>query len=162
MHYTGSLLPCHLCDPELAIWRASIFAVLMVCLPLILAGQRQPDSGLPVRLYTFLVALSGFLWGSLVLLWSADLALSDQRIISILPMALTMGVIVICGSWPLTYRAFVVGLQIPVLIILFLSADSRLACLVAPLLEVPLLALQKVEEGGIFLRMKHSIQRYFQ
>jgi len=28
--------------------------------------------------------------------------------------------------------------------------------------EVPLLALQKVEEGGIFLRMKHAIQRYFQ
>ena len=28
--------------------------------------------------------------------------------------------------------------------------------------EVPLLALQKVEEGGIFLRMRHSIQRYFQ
>ncbi len=28
--------------------------------------------------------------------------------------------------------------------------------------EVPLLALQKVEEGGIFTRMKHSIQRYFQ
>ena len=28
--------------------------------------------------------------------------------------------------------------------------------------EVPLLALQKVEQGGIFLRMKHSIQRYFQ
>lgn len=28
--------------------------------------------------------------------------------------------------------------------------------------EVPLLALQKVEEGGIFKRMKHSIQRYFQ
>ena len=28
--------------------------------------------------------------------------------------------------------------------------------------EVPLLALQKVEEGGIFLRMQHSIQRYFQ
>ncbi|MEE9319440.1 MAG: D-alanyl-D-alanine carboxypeptidase family protein [Granulosicoccus sp.] len=28
--------------------------------------------------------------------------------------------------------------------------------------EVPLLALQKVEEGGIFLRMKHSIMRYFQ
>jgi hypothetical protein len=28
--------------------------------------------------------------------------------------------------------------------------------------EVPLLSLQKVEEGGIFLRMKHSIQRYFQ
>lgn len=28
--------------------------------------------------------------------------------------------------------------------------------------EIPLLALQKVEEGGIFLRMKHSIQRYFQ
>ncbi len=28
--------------------------------------------------------------------------------------------------------------------------------------EVPLLALQKVEEGSIFLRMKHSIQRYFQ
>lgn len=28
--------------------------------------------------------------------------------------------------------------------------------------EVPLLALQKVEEGGIFTRMKHSIQRLFQ
>lgn len=28
--------------------------------------------------------------------------------------------------------------------------------------EVPLLALQKVEEGGMFLRMKHSIQRFFQ
>lgn len=28
--------------------------------------------------------------------------------------------------------------------------------------EVPLLALQKVEEGGILTRMKHSIQRYFQ
>jgi len=28
--------------------------------------------------------------------------------------------------------------------------------------EVPLLALQKVEKGGLFLRMKHSIQRYFQ
>lgn len=28
--------------------------------------------------------------------------------------------------------------------------------------EVPLLALQKVEEGGIFRRMKHSIMRYFQ
>lgn len=28
--------------------------------------------------------------------------------------------------------------------------------------EVPLLALQKVEEGGFFLRMKHSIQRYFE
>lgn len=28
--------------------------------------------------------------------------------------------------------------------------------------EVPLLALQNVEEGGIFTRMKHSIQRYFQ
>jgi len=28
--------------------------------------------------------------------------------------------------------------------------------------EVPLLALQKVEEGGIFRRMKHSILRYFQ
>ncbi|NND91033.1 MAG: D-alanyl-D-alanine carboxypeptidase [Granulosicoccus sp.] len=28
--------------------------------------------------------------------------------------------------------------------------------------EVPLLALQKVEEGSIFLRMKHSIQRYLQ
>ena len=28
--------------------------------------------------------------------------------------------------------------------------------------EVPLLALQKIEEGGIFLRMKHSVQRYFQ
>ena len=28
--------------------------------------------------------------------------------------------------------------------------------------EVPLLALQKVEEGGIFLRMKHSILRHFQ
>jgi D-alanyl-D-alanine carboxypeptidase (penicillin-binding protein 5/6) len=28
--------------------------------------------------------------------------------------------------------------------------------------EVPLLALQKIEQGGIFLRMKHSIQRYFQ
>ena len=27
--------------------------------------------------------------------------------------------------------------------------------------EVPLLALQKVEQGGIFLRLKHSIQRYF-
>jgi len=28
--------------------------------------------------------------------------------------------------------------------------------------EVPLLALKKVEEGGILLRMKHSIMRYFQ
>jgi len=28
--------------------------------------------------------------------------------------------------------------------------------------EVPLLALQKVREGGIFLRMRHSIMRYFQ
>lgn len=28
--------------------------------------------------------------------------------------------------------------------------------------EVPLLALQRVEEGGIFLRMKHSILRHFQ
>lgn len=28
--------------------------------------------------------------------------------------------------------------------------------------EVPLLALQKVEEGGILLRMRHSIMRYFQ
>jgi len=28
--------------------------------------------------------------------------------------------------------------------------------------EVPLLALQKVDKGGVFLRMKHSIQRYFQ
>jgi len=28
--------------------------------------------------------------------------------------------------------------------------------------EIPLLALQKVEEGGIFLRMKHSIMRHFQ
>ncbi len=28
--------------------------------------------------------------------------------------------------------------------------------------EVPLLALQKIEEGGILLRMKHSIMRYFQ
>ena len=28
--------------------------------------------------------------------------------------------------------------------------------------EVPLLALQKVEEGGIFLRMRHSIMRHFQ
>ncbi len=27
--------------------------------------------------------------------------------------------------------------------------------------EVPLLALQRVEQGGIFLRMKHSIMRYF-
>jgi len=27
--------------------------------------------------------------------------------------------------------------------------------------EVPLLALQKVDEGGIFLRMRHSIMRYF-
>ena len=27
--------------------------------------------------------------------------------------------------------------------------------------EVPLLALQRVEQGGIFLRMKHSILRYF-
>ncbi len=37
-----------------------------------------------------------------------------------------------------------------------LMADNRIVG------EVPLLALQKVEEGGIFLRMKHSIQRYFQ
>lgn len=28
--------------------------------------------------------------------------------------------------------------------------------------EAPLLALQKVDEGGMFRRMKHSIQRYFQ
>jgi len=28
--------------------------------------------------------------------------------------------------------------------------------------EVPLLALQRVEQGGFFLRMKHSIMRYFQ
>lgn len=28
--------------------------------------------------------------------------------------------------------------------------------------EVPLLSLQKIEQGGFFLRMKHSIQRYFQ
>lgn len=28
--------------------------------------------------------------------------------------------------------------------------------------EVPLLALQKVEEGGLFLRMRHSIMRHFQ
>jgi D-alanyl-D-alanine carboxypeptidase (penicillin-binding protein 5/6) len=28
--------------------------------------------------------------------------------------------------------------------------------------EVPLLALQRVDQGGIFKRMKHSIQRYFQ
>lgn len=28
--------------------------------------------------------------------------------------------------------------------------------------EAPLLALQKVDEGGMFKRMKHSIQRYFQ
>lgn len=28
--------------------------------------------------------------------------------------------------------------------------------------EVPLLALQKIEQGSIFVRMKHSIQRYFQ
>lgn len=37
-----------------------------------------------------------------------------------------------------------------------LMADNRVVG------EVPLLALQKVEEAGIFLRMKHSIQRYFQ
>ncbi len=37
-----------------------------------------------------------------------------------------------------------------------LMADDRVVG------EVPLLALQKVEKGGIFLRMKHSIQRYFQ
>lgn len=37
-----------------------------------------------------------------------------------------------------------------------LMADNRVVG------EVPLLALQKVEEGGLFLRMKHSIQRYFQ
>jgi D-alanyl-D-alanine carboxypeptidase (penicillin-binding protein 5/6) len=37
-----------------------------------------------------------------------------------------------------------------------LMADDRIVS------EVPLLALQKVEEGGILLRMKHSIQRYFQ
>lgn len=28
--------------------------------------------------------------------------------------------------------------------------------------EVPLLSLEKIEQGGLFLRMKHSIQRYFQ
>jgi len=28
--------------------------------------------------------------------------------------------------------------------------------------EVPLMALQKVDEGGIFKRMKHSITRHFQ
>jgi len=27
--------------------------------------------------------------------------------------------------------------------------------------EVPLLALHRVEKGGFFLRMKHSIMRYF-
>ena len=27
--------------------------------------------------------------------------------------------------------------------------------------EVPLLALKKVEQGGVFLRMRHSIMRYF-
>ncbi|MFT6878147.1 MAG: D-alanyl-D-alanine carboxypeptidase (penicillin-binding protein 5/6) [Granulosicoccus sp.] len=37
-----------------------------------------------------------------------------------------------------------------------LMADNQVVA------EVPLLALQKVEEAGIFLRMKHSIQRYFQ
>ncbi len=37
-----------------------------------------------------------------------------------------------------------------------LTADNRVVR------EIPLLALQKVNEGGIFLRMKHSILRYFQ
>ena len=37
-----------------------------------------------------------------------------------------------------------------------LMADDRIVE------EVPLLALQKVEQGGIFLRMRHSIMRYFQ
>lgn len=37
-----------------------------------------------------------------------------------------------------------------------LSADNKVIS------EVPLLALQKVEEAGVFRRMKHSILRYFQ
>lgn len=37
-----------------------------------------------------------------------------------------------------------------------LTADKQV------LAEVPLLALQKVREGGIFLRMRHSIMRFFQ
>jgi D-alanyl-D-alanine carboxypeptidase (penicillin-binding protein 5/6) len=36
-----------------------------------------------------------------------------------------------------------------------LTADSRIVG------EVPLLALQKIEEGNILIRMKHSIMRYF-
>lgn len=145
-------------DVGLAVWSTAIFLTGLIRLPILIKAKRLPDSQLPVALYTSLMALTGVVWSSLALFWSPTLALSDQLVIIILPMALNLGVILSFGSWPWTYRAFVAGLQIPMLIIMCFLADSSLIRLIAPMLFFCLACLILAHRYHLQLRETLSLR----
>lgn len=87
-----------------------------------------------VQLQYILVGLSGAAWGSLCLFWSSDLALPDQLIIVLFPLALTVGAVLAYGAWLPTFYCFAGPAQIPMIAVFITSGATETAKIALPAL----------------------------
>ena len=85
-----------------------------------------------LKVQYLLVGLTGATWGSLSLLWSVDLALSDQLIIIVLPLTLSVGAVSASGSWLPTFYFFAIPSQLPMALVLLSCNDQGMARLALP------------------------------
>lgn len=118
----------------LNVWAAVAMSIVLgraLCVALI---DKLTSIQKQTQLQYILVGLSGAAWGSLSLFWRNDLALPDQLIIVLFPLALTVGAVLAYGAWLPTFYCFAGPAQIPMIALFVTSGATATAKIALPAL----------------------------
>lgn len=117
-------------------WGGAIALLTAIRLGMIAQSRRKRFKAIPLRLYSWLMVVTGALWGAIILLWSAQLALVDQLVIALIPVIAAMGGIFSLGNWPMTYLGYISGLAVSMIFCMSSLADENLTRLLIPLVLI--------------------------
>jgi signal transduction histidine kinase/ActR/RegA family two-component response regulator len=140
----------------LNIWVAAALAILLgraLCVAVIdKVGSLEKQ----IQLQYVLVGLSGAVWGSLCLLWKNDLALPDQLIIVLFPLAMTVGAVLAYGTWLPAFYCFAGPAQIPMIIVFITSGATATAKIALPALCF--MVVQVLLARSYHSQLRHSLE----
>ena len=150
----------------LILWGGSLFLVSALRILLVWWGRGRPNGQMPITLYNGIMVLTGALWGSVILLWSADLGMVDQLVIALIPVLAALGGLLSLGHWPPTYLGFIGAMLMAMIFSMGTLANESFARLLIPLALIATgclycsyrLYLQKREMHLLRLRNQHALR----
>ncbi|MGQ7843903.1 response regulator [Granulosicoccus sp. 3-233] len=118
---------------HLILWGSAVVLVSALRLALVTWVRSRRSRQMPIHLYTGIMVVSGALWGTVILLWSAELTLVDQLVIALLPVLAALGGLLSLGHWPPTYLGFIGAMLVAMIFSMEALADDGFARLLVPL-----------------------------